>query len=249
MSLRLHRGAPVNISSSDLTGRQDASRMSTSQVCAPACRVGRCHRLLCLDWSVGSRRGRRVELMRCPGPRLLLAPVVERQLCGCRAHCAVWDRAGPLLLPSQAGLWLGISAHTAHTVPALCPPALGSRRHTASGSSLLGGHVGWVGRGLLGLPAPGDVVGEDPRLGVPVRLSSGVSCGVLRGSLCPRGLPLLRFCRASTSLSTTVFSLSTARALPCQGWSGVGTLPLLRPFHGMSQVALWFTVMPPRCIG
>uniref|UniRef100_A0A4W5Q406 Uncharacterized protein n=1 Tax=Hucho hucho TaxID=62062 RepID=A0A4W5Q406_9TELE len=31
VSMRLHRGAPVNISSSDLTGRQD-SRMSTSQV-------------------------------------------------------------------------------------------------------------------------------------------------------------------------------------------------------------------------
>ncbi|KAF7647708.1 hypothetical protein LDENG_00167810 [Lucifuga dentata] len=31
VSMRLHRGAPVNISSSDLTGRQDASRMSTSQ--------------------------------------------------------------------------------------------------------------------------------------------------------------------------------------------------------------------------
>ena len=32
VSMRLHRGAPVNVSSSDLTGRQDASRMSTSQV-------------------------------------------------------------------------------------------------------------------------------------------------------------------------------------------------------------------------
>lgn len=32
VSMRLHRGAPVNISSSDLTGRQDTSRMSTSQV-------------------------------------------------------------------------------------------------------------------------------------------------------------------------------------------------------------------------
>ncbi|KAG7258940.1 hypothetical protein CRUP_000054 [Coryphaenoides rupestris] len=31
VSMRLHRGAPVNISSSDLTGRQDASRMSASQ--------------------------------------------------------------------------------------------------------------------------------------------------------------------------------------------------------------------------
>lgn len=29
VSMRLHRGAPVNISSSDLTGRQDASRMSS----------------------------------------------------------------------------------------------------------------------------------------------------------------------------------------------------------------------------
>lgn len=35
VSMRLHRGAPVNISSSDLTGRQDTSRMSTSQVRAP----------------------------------------------------------------------------------------------------------------------------------------------------------------------------------------------------------------------
>lgn len=33
VSMRLHRGAPVNVSSSDLTGRQDTSRMSTSQVC------------------------------------------------------------------------------------------------------------------------------------------------------------------------------------------------------------------------
>lgn len=32
VSMRLHRGAPVNMSSSDLTGRQDTSRMSTSQV-------------------------------------------------------------------------------------------------------------------------------------------------------------------------------------------------------------------------
>ncbi|KAG7277023.1 hypothetical protein CRUP_001649 [Coryphaenoides rupestris] len=32
VSMRLHRGAPVNVSSSDLTGRQDASRMSTSQM-------------------------------------------------------------------------------------------------------------------------------------------------------------------------------------------------------------------------
>ncbi|OPJ79550.1 casein kinase I isoform A [Patagioenas fasciata monilis] len=32
VSMRLHRGAPVNISSSDLTGRQDTSRMSTSQI-------------------------------------------------------------------------------------------------------------------------------------------------------------------------------------------------------------------------
>ncbi|XP_075025281.1 casein kinase I isoform X9 [Calonectris borealis] len=32
VSMRLHRSAPVNISSSDLTGRQDTSRMSTSQI-------------------------------------------------------------------------------------------------------------------------------------------------------------------------------------------------------------------------
>uniref|UniRef100_A0AAX7V9E8 non-specific serine/threonine protein kinase n=1 Tax=Astatotilapia calliptera TaxID=8154 RepID=A0AAX7V9E8_ASTCA len=32
VSMRLHRGAPINVSSSDLTGRQDTSRMSTSQV-------------------------------------------------------------------------------------------------------------------------------------------------------------------------------------------------------------------------
>lgn len=32
VSMRLHRGAPVNVSSSDLTGRQETSRMSTSQV-------------------------------------------------------------------------------------------------------------------------------------------------------------------------------------------------------------------------
>ncbi|KAM9411341.1 casein kinase I-like isoform 1-T1 [Salvelinus alpinus] len=32
VSMRLHRGAPVNVSSSDLTGHQDTSRMSTSQL-------------------------------------------------------------------------------------------------------------------------------------------------------------------------------------------------------------------------
>lgn len=53
VSMRLHRGAPVNMSSSDLTGRQDTSRMSTSQVRAPATgplrqtgRVGWCRGLL-----------------------------------------------------------------------------------------------------------------------------------------------------------------------------------------------------------
>ncbi|EDM06924.1 casein kinase 1, delta, isoform CRA_g [Rattus norvegicus] len=35
VSMRLHRGAPVNVSSSDLTGRQDTSRMSTSQNSIP----------------------------------------------------------------------------------------------------------------------------------------------------------------------------------------------------------------------
>uniref|UniRef100_A0A672H5D6 non-specific serine/threonine protein kinase n=1 Tax=Salarias fasciatus TaxID=181472 RepID=A0A672H5D6_SALFA len=35
VSMRLHRGAPVNMSSSDLTGRQDTSRMSTSQNSIP----------------------------------------------------------------------------------------------------------------------------------------------------------------------------------------------------------------------
>lgn len=32
VSMRLHRGAPANVSSSDLTARQDQSRISTSQV-------------------------------------------------------------------------------------------------------------------------------------------------------------------------------------------------------------------------
>lgn len=32
VSMRLHRGAPANVSSSDLTGRHDQSRISTSQV-------------------------------------------------------------------------------------------------------------------------------------------------------------------------------------------------------------------------
>uniref|UniRef100_A0A3B4FSC7 non-specific serine/threonine protein kinase n=1 Tax=Pundamilia nyererei TaxID=303518 RepID=A0A3B4FSC7_9CICH len=35
VSMRLHRGAPINVSSSDLTGRQDTSRMSTSQNSIP----------------------------------------------------------------------------------------------------------------------------------------------------------------------------------------------------------------------
>lgn len=32
VSMRLHRGAPANVSSSDLTGRQEVSRISASQV-------------------------------------------------------------------------------------------------------------------------------------------------------------------------------------------------------------------------
>lgn len=32
--MRLHRGAPANVSSSDLTGRQEVSRISASQVSA-----------------------------------------------------------------------------------------------------------------------------------------------------------------------------------------------------------------------
>lgn len=32
VSMRLHRGAPANVSSSDLTARHDQSRISTSQV-------------------------------------------------------------------------------------------------------------------------------------------------------------------------------------------------------------------------
>lgn len=36
--MRLHRGAPANVSSSDLTGRQEVSRISASQV-SPRCDV------------------------------------------------------------------------------------------------------------------------------------------------------------------------------------------------------------------
>lgn len=36
--MRLHRGAPANVSSSDLTGRQEVSRISASQV-SPRCGV------------------------------------------------------------------------------------------------------------------------------------------------------------------------------------------------------------------
>lgn len=59
MSMRLHRGAPVNISSSDLTGRQDTSRMSTSQVRAlGSSRLGRCGpgASLCPGWTSGPRQ-------------------------------------------------------------------------------------------------------------------------------------------------------------------------------------------------
>lgn len=38
VSMRLHRGAPANVSSSDLTGRQEVSRISASQV-SPCCDV------------------------------------------------------------------------------------------------------------------------------------------------------------------------------------------------------------------
>ncbi|TRY87144.1 hypothetical protein DNTS_010213 [Danionella cerebrum] len=46
VSMRLHRGAPVNVSSSDLTGRQDTSRMSTSQsfsIAFPSITTGNSH--------------------------------------------------------------------------------------------------------------------------------------------------------------------------------------------------------------
>lgn len=53
VSMRLHRGAPVNISSSDLTGRQDTSRMSTSQVRFPlAPRFPPLPELYCGQWCV-----------------------------------------------------------------------------------------------------------------------------------------------------------------------------------------------------
>lgn len=73
VSMRLHRGAPVNISSSDLTGRQDTSRMSTSQVrtsrrrpapCAPLTEGGTQLRPFSLrpGWSDGAKQS---------GPRVL----------------------------------------------------------------------------------------------------------------------------------------------------------------------------------
>lgn len=42
VSMRLHRGAPANVSSSDLTGRQEVSRISASQVspCRDVCGLG-----------------------------------------------------------------------------------------------------------------------------------------------------------------------------------------------------------------
>lgn len=84
VSMRLHRGAPANISSSDLTGRQDASRMSTSQVCAPGSwRAGRWSQaFLCLDWSHGLQAewGKGFEgfaLMGDTVPWLQCPPLVE----------------------------------------------------------------------------------------------------------------------------------------------------------------------------
>jgi casein kinase 1 epsilon len=41
VSMRLHRGAPANVSSSDLTGRHDQSRISTSQVSMPYEHMGK----------------------------------------------------------------------------------------------------------------------------------------------------------------------------------------------------------------
>ncbi|XP_061701055.1 casein kinase I [Syngnathoides biaculeatus] len=41
VSMRLHRGAPANVSSSDLTGRHDQSRISTSQVSVPFEHMGK----------------------------------------------------------------------------------------------------------------------------------------------------------------------------------------------------------------
>lgn len=54
VSMRLHRGAPANVSSSDLTGRQEVSRISASQVshCRGVCGLG-LHvpeRLWALQW-------------------------------------------------------------------------------------------------------------------------------------------------------------------------------------------------------
>ncbi|XP_014064931.1 casein kinase I isoform X2 [Salmo salar] len=46
VSMRLHRGAPVNVSSSDLTGHQDTSRMSTSQHSLRSSRQVEAHHIL-----------------------------------------------------------------------------------------------------------------------------------------------------------------------------------------------------------
>ncbi|KAB1269904.1 Casein kinase I isoform epsilon [Camelus dromedarius] len=41
VSMRLHRGAPANVSSSDLTGRQEVSRISASQTSVPFDHLGK----------------------------------------------------------------------------------------------------------------------------------------------------------------------------------------------------------------
>lgn len=43
VSMRLHRGAPANVSSSDLTARHDQSRISTSQVKSQNSRLLLCY--------------------------------------------------------------------------------------------------------------------------------------------------------------------------------------------------------------
>ena len=77
VSMRLHRGAPANVSSSDLTGRQEVSRISASQVSRPLCSPPAPHHCATGPWPGGSSGS---GFCSPPSDNLGAAPFVEQGL-------------------------------------------------------------------------------------------------------------------------------------------------------------------------